>query len=201
MERPENLDIGICGVRLVDDNGVTTTSAARFPSMLIMAGKILGLSKIFPKLFPPHIMSHNELSVSKVVDQIIGAFFLIRRNVFDMCFGFDERFFMYFEEVDLSIRANRLGYSSYFLSNVTAYHKGGGCSERAKASRIFYSLRSRLLYAQKYYSKIDYVFLILLTSIELPLRLVNSILRRSWDDVQNTLIAYRQLVSYFLWRN
>jgi hypothetical protein len=69
-----------------------------------------------------------------------------------------------------------------------------------KAARLFYSLRSRVLYAQKHYSAISYVLLLVLTAVELPLRLLQNVVRRSWVDAQNTLIAYRQLVSYFLRR-
>ena len=138
-------------------------------------------------------MPSSELRESGFVDQVIGAFFLIRKNVFDQCGGFDERFFVYFEEVDLSWRAKQLGYSSYFLSDASAFHKGGGCSERVKAARLFYSLRSRILYAQKHYSWMEFIGLILLTVIELPLRLFQGVLRASWSDINNTFSAYTQL--------
>lgn len=200
MQSPSNSGIGICGIRLVDENGKASTSAARFPTLRVMAGKILGLTKLFHTAFPAHLMSSFDLRESDLVDQVIGAFFLIRKNVFDRCSGFDERFFVYFEEVDLSLRAKQLGYSSYFLSEVSAFHKGGGCSERVKAARLFYSLRSRILYAQKHYSWMEFVALILLTGLELPLRLVQGVARASWPDIRNTFAAYMQLVTYFVRR-
>lgn len=198
MDRPENAAIGICGIRLVDDSGSTSTCAARFPSLGVLTGATLGLAKLFPKLFPPHLMTPQELSQSQVVDQVIGAFFLIRQDVFDRCGGFDERFFVYFEEVDLSLRAKHLGYASYFLSDVTAFHKGGGCSDQVKAARLFYSLRSRLLYARKHYSTGEFLGLILLMAIEMPLRIGRSVVRLSWGDLSNTLTAYRLLAGHFL---
>jgi len=200
MGQSENAHIGICGIRLVDGAGNGSTSAARFPTLRVMTGAVLGLSKFFPSALPAHFMSILDLHESAFVDQVIGAFFLIRRNVFDLCSGFDEQFFVYFEEVDLSIRAKQLGYLSYFLSNASAFHKGGGCSERVKAARLFYSLRSRILYAKKHYSKLEYVALIALTAFELPLRLVNNVLMASLSDIGNTLSAYRQLVAHYLRR-
>lgn len=197
MERPENADLGICGIRLVDENGTTSTSAARFPTIYVMTGTILGLAKLFPCVFPAHLMAPSELSESKPVDQVIGAFFLIRKHVFDCCQGFDEQFFVYFEEVDLSLRAKMLGYTSYYLANVSAFHRGGGCSEQVKATRLFYSLRSRVLYARKHYDVISYMLLIVLTVVELPLRLIRSAIRRSWSEAQNTLTAYRLLFGHF----
>lgn len=200
MRQPGNSGIGICGIRLVDEEGKISTSAARFPTLRVMAGKITGLTKFFPSVFPAHLMSSSDLRESGFVDQVIGAFFLIRKNVFDCCGGFDERFFVYFEEVDLSLRAKQLGYSSFYLSEVSAFHKGGGCSERVKAARLFYSLRSRILYAQKHYSRMEFMCLVLLTGLELPLRLVQGVARASWSDIKNTLAAYTQLISCFIRR-
>lgn len=200
MQQPNNSGVGICGIRLVDEQGNVSTSAASFPTLRVMAGKILGLTKLFPSVFPAHLMTSSDLRENSSVDQVIGAFFLIRKNVFDRCGGFDERFFVYFEEVDLSLRAKQLGYSSYFLSEVSAFHKGGGCSERVKAARLFYSLRSRILYARKHYSWMAFVALVLLTGLELPLRLAQGVVRVSWSDIINTFTAYTQLVIYFVRR-
>ena len=201
MEQPQQSSIGICGIRLIDEEGNTSTSAARFPTLRVMAGENLGLSKIFPSYFPAHLLSSVDLRENSFVDQVIGAFFLIRKNVFRLCSGFDEIFFVYYEEVDLSIRAKLLGYSSYFLSDVIAYHKGGGCSEQVKADRLFYSLRSRILYAKKHYSSMEFVAIILLTGVEMPLRLGQALYRASWSDVINTLAAYIRLTASFAWRN
>jgi GT2 family glycosyltransferase len=200
LRAPENAEVGICGIRLVDEAGNTSMSASRFPTLRVMAGTTLGLSRIWPAAFPSHVMSPSELTVTRPVDQVIGAFFLIRRSVFERCGGFDERFFVYFEEVDLSFRAKQLGYASYFLADVTAYHRLGGCSDQAKAARLFYSLRSRILYAQKHYAAPALVTLVLLTAIELPLRLVRAVIRTSWQDFRNTMSAYGNLVSYFFRR-
>jgi GT2 family glycosyltransferase len=198
MQEPRNSGIGICGIRLVDEEGNASTSAARFPTLRVMTGKILGLTNLFPSVFPAHLLTSSDLLGNSPVDQVIGAFFLIKKNVFDCCGGFDERFFVYFEEVDLSLRARQLGYASYFLSEVSAFHKGGGCSEQVKAARLFYSLRSRILYAQKHYSWTEFVALVLLTGLELPLRLVQGVMRASWSDIKNTFVAYVQLATYLV---
>jgi len=200
MQDPANATVGICGVQLLDNDGNATTSAARFPTLRVMTGKILGLDRLFPRVFPHHFMTSSDLQENGFVDQVIGAFFLIRRNVFDFCGGFDERFFVYFEEVDLSLRAKTLGYPSYFLSEVFAFHKGGGCSEQVKAARLFYSLRSRIYYAKKHYSRIEFIALLFLTSLELPLRLIRGMLRASWSDLINTFAAYSRLAAFFIRR-
>jgi GT2 family glycosyltransferase len=145
-------------------------------------------------------MTSTDLPENSLVDQVIGAFFLIRKNVFECCGGFDKRFFVYFEEVDLSLRAKQLGYSSYIISEVSAFHKGGGSSNQVKADRLFYSLRSRIHYAKKHYSRMEFVALVFLTWLELPLRFIQGVMKGSWSDICNTFVAYMHLVTYFVRR-
>ena len=93
--------------------------------------------------------NHEE---SREVDQVMGAFFLVRQKLFEEWGGFDERFFVYLEDVDFSSRARRVGWRSFYMAGVKAYHKGGGTSEQIKSTRLFYSLRSRILYSYKHFS-------------------------------------------------
>jgi GT2 family glycosyltransferase len=87
------------------------------------------------------------------VDHVIGAFFCVRRELFEDLGGFDERFFVYLEDLDFSLRARKTGRTAYYLADAAAFHKGGGTSEQVKAHRLFYSLRSRLLYAFKHFKR------------------------------------------------
>ncbi len=198
MQRSASAEIGICGIHLLDEQGRPSTCASHFPTVRVMTGKIFRLTKFFPRLFPAGLLMSSDLSEGGYVDQVMGAFFLIRQSVFDLCGGFDERFFVYYEEVDLSIRARDLGYSSYIVSEASAFHKGGGCSEQVKPLRLFYSLRSRILYAEKHYSRLDLFLVVLLTAFELLVRLLHSLSKASLADVKNTLSAYIRLVRYFL---
>jgi len=199
MEQPENSHIGICGLKLTDEVGNPTTSCARFPTLTIFFGRITGLSRLFPNFFPEHLMSSQELFHSLEVDQIIGAFFLVRRSVYEGIEGFDERFFMYFEEVDFSLRAKRKGYLSYYLSHVSAYHKGNGSTGQIKPSRLFYSLKSRIQYGFKHYSYWESIILVLISIIFEPVtRILLSIKRFSLADFKETMIGYGKLLSYLI---
>jgi len=199
MEQPENAQVGICGVRLVDDFGITTISCARFPSVKIFFGKMTGLSRILPRVFPSHVMSSGECLHSSTVDQVIGAFFLVRKSLCNSLGGFDERFFVYFEEVDFSLRAKRKGFSSYYLSDVLLYHKGGGSSEKAKAKRLFYSLRSRVQYGFKHFSLPEALALLMLTlTLELMARMSLAIFSLSMSRFNETIRGYSQLIVYLL---
>jgi N-acetylglucosaminyl-diphospho-decaprenol L-rhamnosyltransferase len=195
LEQAENGKIGICGVRHVDDAGAFSTSCARFPTVKIFFGQMTGLSRIFPQWFPPHLMPESECLGSRDVDQVIGAFFLVRRALFEALSGFDPRFFVYFEEVDFSLRARHAGFRSYYLAGTTVYHKGGGSSQQAKAARLFYSLRSRLLYGFKHYSFLDAFTLALLTlTIEMVARLLAALASFSTSKLAETIQGYTALV-------
>lgn len=197
MERPESAKIGICGIQLVDEKGEVTRSCARFPKPLVFFSKMFGLDRFLPAEFPGHFMREWDHQEDREVDQVMGAFFLIRRGVFESLKGFDERFFVYFEDVDLSLRAHQTGWQSYYLAHFKAYHKGAGTSEQIKALRLFYSLRSRILFGFKHFGSVSAASLLLGTMLIEPFsRLVLATSRRSVIEIKETLAGYR-----LLWRS
>jgi len=198
LEEPANCRVGICGVTLVDHRGDTSRSCARFPTPSVFVWQMLGLSRLAPRLFLPHFLSAEECAVSRDVDQVTGAFFLVRRALFDELGGFDERFFVYFEEVDFSLRANRLGYRSFLLADARVLHRGGVSSDQVKADRLFYSLRSRFEYALKHFSPAQAYFVVACAlALELPARLLVALARLSPGDARETIGGYRRLASWW----
>jgi len=145
-------DTGICGIQLLDERGRVARSCARLPTAAMLTCQALGLDRLLPRLFRGPRMTEWDHAATAEVEQVIGAFFLVRRRVFEQLDGFDERFFVYFEEVDFSRRARAAGWRSVYLADAQAFHRGNGSSEQVKARRLFYSLRSRLLYAAKHFS-------------------------------------------------
>ena len=194
MERPENGHVGICGIQLVDEQGQVSRTCARFPTLGRLTAQALGLNKI-PGLHHTGMhMNDWDHGQSAEVDQVIGAFFLIRRNLFEALGGFDERFFVYFEEVDLSFLARSQGYKSVYLADAQAYHAGGGTSRQVKDVRLFYSLRSRLLYGFKHFPSWQAWSLMVITMAVEPFsRLLYCALGRDWSGMQNTLRGFRSL--------
>jgi N-acetylglucosaminyl-diphospho-decaprenol L-rhamnosyltransferase len=153
MESPAHAHIGICGVQIRDEHGTVTASCSRFPTPMVMWGRITGLNRPLPHVFPPQLMVDWDHRSSRVVDQLIGAFYFVRRDLFHSLGGFDERFFLYFEEVDFALRAARAGAKSYYLAAAGVSHVGGGSSRKLGAARHFYLARSRTLYAFKHFRR------------------------------------------------
>lgn len=195
METDRAAEVGICGTLVVDEHGAPTISCARFPTLRIMFGKVTGLHNVAPSLFPSHHLDIAELDRSRAVDQVIGAFYLVRRELFELLGGFDTRFFLYFEEVDFALRARRHGAGSYFLRDARVQHAENVSSRRVPAARLYHSLRSRSLFAYKHWSRGRAHALLLLTlTVELTSRLARAAISRDWSQMTDTLSAYRRLV-------
>src|SRR5687767_10511829 len=144
MAGPKNERVGILGIQLVDEEGVIQRNVARFPTPKSLFYQMLGLDRLWPKQYPTHFMTDWDHLESREVDQVQGSFFLVRRKVFDELQGFDERFFMYFEDLDFAFRTKRAGWKVYYLADVQSFHHGGGTSHQVKARRLFHVLYSRM---------------------------------------------------------
>lgn len=188
--------VGICGVEILDAAGRPTISCSRFPTLRIVFGRMTGLDRLAPRLLPSQHMAPAELAVSRPVDQVIGAFYLVRRHLFTAAGGFDERYFMYFEDVDLALRLRRLGASSYFLKEARAVHVGNVSSKQVRDLRLYYSLRSRLLFARQHWSRRQAnVLLALAIAVELPIRLVRALAAGDRAAFVNTIRGYRRFLA------
>ncbi|MGI9234476.1 MAG: glycosyltransferase family 2 protein [Woeseiaceae bacterium] len=152
MENSKNAQVGICGIQLVDEQNNVSRTCMRFPAVGRFFAQATGLNRIPGMRGWGISMREWDHLASKEVEQVIGAFFFTRRALFEDLGGFDERFFVYFEEVDFSLRAKDAGWNTVYLSDGQAFHLGGGTTQQIKATRLFYSLRSRLLYGFKHFS-------------------------------------------------
>ena len=199
MEKPENRKIGICGIQLVDELGKTSFTCSRFPSTQRIIGTAFGLQRLFPSLINKQLMVDWDHHEDREVDQVMGAFFLIRRDLFIKLNGFDERFFVYYEEVDLALRAKQEGWSSHFISSAQAFHKGGGTTENVQGIALFYYLRSRILYCYKHFDFLPATLALIVTfTVELISRLLRAFFSLSIKQVMSVLEAYHKLYVWII---
>jgi GT2 family glycosyltransferase len=151
LEKPENRQMAAVGIQLVDDTGTVSRSCARSPTPGMFAIKMLGLDRIWPRWFRSHFMEEWNHSETRLVDHVIGAFYCVRREVFVTLGGFDERYFLYLEDLDLSHRIHEAGWRIAFLADTCAYHRGGGTSDPVRADRLYYAVQSRIRYGFKHF--------------------------------------------------
>lgn len=174
---PAARGVGILGGHMVDARGRPAISCSRFPTLRTFAAKATGLDRLAPGRFPPHHLTPAETSGSGPVDQVIGAFFLLRRGLFERLGGFDEGYFLYFEETDLARRARDAGLRSYHLRPALVHHVGQVSSRQLGGARLRHSLCSRTRYAVRHWPRAHARLLVLLTvTVELAARLARAAL-------------------------
>lgn len=184
---------GICGVKLLHENLDLAKTCSRFPTPMNILARSTGLDRLIPKLGTR--MVEWEHSESRRVDQVMGAFFFVRRSLFEELGGFDERFFVYYEEVDFCRRTFCAGWESWFLADAKAIHYGGGSSEQVKARRLFYSLRSRIAYGRKHFSAMGSGLTLFATFVFEPVsRIGRALVLGRFGEVAQTIKAYALLL-------
>ena len=194
MQDPKNRNTGVVGIQLLDEQNRVARSCARLPTLSMFTAQILGVNRL-PGLRQLNMhMANWKHDKTCTVEHVIGAYYLIRRSIFESLGGFDERFFVYLEDLDLSLRIGQAGFASTYLAEAQAFHAGGGISRQVKAHRLFYSLRSRLLYGFKHFSPWQALALVLLTlSVELMTRTIFSLCGGRLYEVRIIWRAYCML--------
>jgi len=189
-------DVDVLGCQLLNESNQITPTCARFPKPINFVYHSLGLSKIWPKLFhPPTLMTDWNHQESRFVDQVMGAYMFMRKSVFEKAGYFDERFFVYFEELDFSLSLKNAGGKSFYHAGIQAIHTGMGTTESVKAFRLFLSLRSRLKYAKKHFSTFGFFTVAFFTyTIEFLMRFFQLALKGNLKETKNLAKGYWMLV-------
>lgn len=150
----QNKNAGALGIRMLDGSGKFLPESKRaFPSPLTSLYKLFGLSKLFPRsrTFARYHLGHLPETQTNEADVLSGAFMMIKKEVLDKTGGFDENFFMYGEDVDLSFRIQEAGYKNYYFAGSSIIHFKGESTRKGTTNyvRMFYSAMSR--FVRKHY--------------------------------------------------
>lgn len=151
--------VGMAGARLLGHDGSTQPSARMFPGLLVEALSLSGLAARFPRsrFFGQFDRGWADPAHAAPVDWVPGAFALIRRELFEQLGGFDERFFLYYEEVDLCRRVHEAGLRVQYWPELRVQHIGGASARtvagatvaKSGAQLTLWRARSGLLYYRK----------------------------------------------------
>lgn len=146
---------GIWGGRTVFEDGrLNPTCCWAFPTVWSMFCRGTGLAALFrgSALFAPESFGNWARDSVRQVDIVSGCFFLIRRELWERLGGFDPAFFMYAEEVDLCIRAGKLGARPMFTPEATIVHYGGK-SDRVREDQTIRQYRAKVQLFRKHWSR------------------------------------------------
>ena len=139
----------IAGPRIVNPDGSEQGSARGDPDMFTgLFGRAAILRRIFPRLpvSRRNVVDANPLSESSEVDWVSGACMLGKREAFDAVRGFDERYFLYWEDADLCRRLRSHGYHTRYVPRACAVHAVGVSSRTARTHAINAFHESAYLY-------------------------------------------------------
>lgn len=120
-------DVGIVGPKLLNPDGSVQPSVRRFPGLLDQSMILLKLHHLWPSAppFKRYMAEGFDYEQEQDVDQLMGAALFIRRRVFEGIGLLDERFFIWFEEVDFCKRAKQAGWGVVYFPSAAVIHHGG----------------------------------------------------------------------------
>jgi hypothetical protein len=149
-------EVGISTCRLIAPDGRAQRVGGFFPTL----GRVILWMTFLDDLpvlrrrayhLPPGMTENFKAPEGWRLDWVSGAFFLMRREVYEQIGGLDEDFFMYVEEVDYCLRAKKAGWQVAFVPAATITHHGGASSTAGSGTAILGEYRSLIaLYEKKF---------------------------------------------------
>ena len=188
----EHPQLGGLGVKMLKDNGAFAYESRRgLPTPWTAFCKMSGLASLFPhsRLFGRYYMRYLDKDAPAEIDIISGAFFMARREALEKVGLFDEQFFMYGEDIDLSYRLQLGGYKNYYLPTPILHYKGESTHKNSyRYVHIFY--QAMLLFFRKHYRHAS-LLLSLPVQIAILGRAFCALVARKWKSVRESLFPPR----------
>lgn len=168
-ERP---DIGVMGCRLLNHDLTLQPSVRRFPRLLDHCLMVLKLHHLFP--LKRYLAADFDYGETGAVDQVMGAFFMVNRSAFSQIGFLDEKYYIWFEEVDYCQRAKKAGFSVSYYPEAKIIHYGGQSFKQVFTLKNHWIFScSRLRYIRKHQGILAYLIILILTPVSLLLSLFN----------------------------
>lgn len=117
------------------------------------------INKLFPKnkVYTDYYLQEWDKKTTKKVDVVPGTAFMVRKSIFDEIGGFDEKFFLYFEEFDLCKRVKALGWKIFILPSAKVYHAWGSSTKQREDIKSIFQ-KSRFYYFKKNFGVLPALF-------------------------------------------
>lgn len=150
-----NSQVGAIGVKMIDGAGKFLPESKRdLPTVWNSFAKLSGLAAIFSnsKFFNGYALGHLDENKNHSIQVLCGAFMYVRKTSIDKVGMFDERFFMYGEDIDWSRRIIEGGYEIHYLADTAIIHYKGESTKKASLSYVKTFYNAMGLYVEKHYS-------------------------------------------------
>lgn len=153
-------EAGVASCLLKNEKGEIIKHVRRFPTVWDQLAVVLKIPHLFPSILDKYIVADFDYTKTAEVDSIRGAFFMIRREVIERLGGLDERYFIWFEEVDYCKQVKNAGWKIMYTPEVEAIdYVGQSFSQVKRGEKQKYFRDSMLKYFQKWHKKWEYLVL------------------------------------------
>jgi GT2 family glycosyltransferase len=128
----QNKDVGIGGVSLKNLDGTQQACVWSFPTPVDQLLLLLKINHVFPNIkpFKKWLMKDFDYTQTADVDQVMGAFFCIRREVINQVGMLDDGYFIWYEEVDYCRQVKNAGWRVRYFADIETRHKKGSSFDR-----------------------------------------------------------------------
>ena len=174
---------GALGVRMIDGTGKFLKESKRsFPHPFTSFYKMVGFSALFPqsKLFARYYAGQLPENENNPVEVLSGAFMLLSKKAIEITGGFDEDFFMYGEDIDLSYRIQKAGMQNWYFAGTSILHFKGESTKKLSAAYIEHFYGAMKIFAKKHYSQNKKTFFLLITAIAAAKAL--AVVKMKWSN-------------------
>ena len=173
-----NLNVGIVAPKIIDENHDFVESTGDYPNFFSLTYELFGMYLFLPlSLFG--YRHTNIIEDKNIYGWVSGACFLIKKDFFTSLDGFDENFFLYYEDTDLCLRTKNILKKNILITNeVNVMHMGGKSSIDDSYLSKKSSYRSKLYYSRKHIGFFSYLILIPLSYLAIIIKLIALIISR-----------------------
>ena len=189
-----NPQMGGLGTMMLHSNGSFANESRRgLPTPWTALCKMSGLCSLFPKsrTFGHYYMKYLDKEQASEIEIISGAFFMARKSALDKTGLFDEQFFMYGEDIDLSYRLLQQGYKNHYIPAPILHYKGESTQKSTfKYVHIFYT--AMLIFFKKHYRHYG-ILLTLPIKAAIILRAIVAVISQYIDRARRFIIPPKEI--------
>lgn len=169
------MDCGIAGCKIVNPDGSIQPSVRKFPDIISHIMILFKLHNFFAnsKSINNYYCKNFDYTKTQIVDQVMGAFFMIKMDMLREVGLLDNYYYIWYEEVDLCKRAKDKSWNTYYYSEAEVIHQKGSSFNQVRPIKKQYIFnRSMLYYFFKHTNIFKYFILVIIHPFSLLLAMI-----------------------------
>ncbi len=146
-------DVGVATCKLIMSNGEIDKASRRAePNLVRSFFRLFGLQALFPKWFGGYNLLNQDPNQEGEIDACSGAYMMMSRKAYEVSKGFDPRYFMYAEDLDLCRTIREAGLKIWWYPKTSCYHFRGQSTKKTSQKMLHAFYQANWIYYKKWYS-------------------------------------------------